>query len=322
MLAYGDAGALKGIERMASHEEVNLSTLVKVCGAGRSGTTMLDLMLGNAEDAFSCGEVYAKFRPWLDYHYRAECRCGQHPCPVWQEIGPTSEREFHTAVFSKLGVRFVIDSSKELCWLIDAQDWAVSNGIRVINLLLWKDPINLAYSHWKRGGGLMFWRRSFLSYYGKFLDTGLPFRSVYFNDLVGNPQRKLKDICAAMGMSYREGQERFWEKQHHYLFGSQGAYEQVVEKRSAIRGSETFPPEFDVQVDALSGRIARDRKIQRILETLHKTEISSKGGLSSDDQAFLPRRPRPVWYYALKARQVARRYFPNAPGLGGKLERG
>ena len=68
-----------------------MPTLIKICGAARSGTTMLDLMLGNASDAFSCGEVNARFRPWRSHHFNPECRCGQNPCQIWAEIADVPE---------------------------------------------------------------------------------------------------------------------------------------------------------------------------------------------------------------------------------------
>jgi hypothetical protein len=209
-----------------------------------------------------------------------------------------------------LGVDFVIDSSKELCWVIDTQKWAVARGIKVFNLLLWKNPIDLAYSHWKRGRGLTDWRRPFVSYYSKLLETRLPFRSIYFNDLVSDPQRKLAEICAVVGMPYFDGKERFWEKQHHHLFGSHGVYRQVADKDSTIKASETFPPEFKAHLDTLSQQITEDSKVQQILETLQQAEISSSQEFSAEDQEFLIGKPYPLWYYAMKARQVFRRHFP------------
>lgn len=291
-----------------------MATLINVCGAARSGTTMLDLMLGNGPDAFSCGEVYAMFRPWMPHHFRAHCRCGQVPCSVWERIKHVPESKFHATVFKELGVSFVGDSSKELCWLIDSQKWAVDNGIKVFKLLLWKDPVSLSYSHWKRGGGLMGWYSEFVSYYTKFFKTGLPFRSVNFNDLVSDPHRKLAEICAVVGMPYFDGKERFWEKQRHYLFGSQGVYLQVKEKGSAIRASEDLAPEFEKQVDALSQQVAQDEKIQHILEILQQAEVSSRGGFDAGDQRVIVRQPYPLWYYARKVRQVFRRYFPDRTG--------
>ncbi len=99
--------------------------LINICGMGGSGTTMLDLMLGNGNDAFSCGEVYAWFRPWRSHHRSIVCSCGETPCPVWEQIKDSAENRFHSDVCRRLGVSFVIDSSKELRWLTDAQTWAV-----------------------------------------------------------------------------------------------------------------------------------------------------------------------------------------------------
>jgi hypothetical protein len=292
-----------------------MATLINVGGATRSGTTMLDLMLGNTPDAFSCGEVYAWFRPWKQHHHRLECRCGQNPCPIWEKIKNVPENQFHMAVVEKLEVSFVIDSSKELCWLIDTQEWASANRFKVFKLLLWKNPINLAYSHWKRGHSLTGWYHEFVSYYSKFFETGLPFRSVYFNDLVSNPQRKLEEICSAVGIPYFYGKERFWEKQHHHLFGSHGTYLQVKQGVSTVRARETFPPDFEKHVDALSEKMAQDPRLQQILETLQRAEISSRGGFSAkEDPGLVAPKPYPLWYYARKVRQVFRSYFPDRTG--------
>ncbi len=135
---------------------------------------MLHLMLGNSPDAFACGEVHAWYRPHKRHHFIGNCRCGRNPCPVWERIRTVPERQFYKRVIEELKVGFIIDSSKELGWLIDSQDWAIAGGIKVLNLVLWKDPIDLAYSHWKRGEGLNSWRRGFVNFY-KFFQTGCLF---------------------------------------------------------------------------------------------------------------------------------------------------
>jgi len=289
-----------------------VATLVNVCGAARSGTTMLDLMLGNAPDAFSCGEVYTWFRPWQKYHFQLQCRCGQDPCSIWEQIRHVPENQFHATIVENLGINFVADSSKELCWLIDTQEWAVANQLDVFKLLLWKNPIDLVYSHWKRSGDLTAWRHEFVSYYGKFLQTGLPFRSVHFNELVKHPQRKLEEICAFVGMSYFDGKERFWEKQHHHIGGSHGTFMQMANKDSTIRASETFAPEFEAHIDTLSQQIAEDSEVQQILDTLRQAEVSAGDSSKAVNHGLVARRPYPLWYYARKVRQVFRRYFPQS----------
>lgn len=285
-------------------------TLINVCGAARSGTTMLDLMLGNRPDAFACGEVYARFRPWQEHHFHPRCRCGRDPCPVWERIGAVPERRFHAHLAAVLAVEFISDSSKDLCWLVDTQEWALADGLRVYKILLWKRPVSLAYSHWKRTGDPHAWRGEFVGYYRRFFETGLPFRAVRFDDLVGDPPRTLAAICAAVGMPYRAGQERFWEKEHHYLFGSHGVYEQTISPHPAIRPVESYPPEFAAHIPALERHLAADEEVQRLLAVLRGADIFA-GGFGPDSQR--PGR-RPYWYYLRRARQMAARYAPRRKG--------
>lgn len=260
-----------------------MSTLINICGAGRSGTTMLDLMLGHAPDAFSCGEVYAWFRPWRDGHYELDCPCGENPCPYWEKIKNVPENLFHKQVCEKLNVNFVIDSSKDLLWVTDNNKWAELNGIKVVNILLWKNPVSLAYSHWKRVKGLkrwlrlsFRWRKGFIKYYNQFFDSGLSFRAVNYNELVQNPKDKLSEICKIVGMEYFEGKEKFWNKQHHHLFGSSSVRRQAESRSSKIQNTENFPTKFLDQVERLSEEIKKDVKVQNILEILKKHDVSLK----------------------------------------------
>ena len=287
-----------------------MTTLIKVCGAGRSGTTMLDLMLGNSRDAFSCGEVIAWFRPWRKHHFELECQCGQNPCSVWEKIAYVQESDFHESLFSKLDVNFVIDSSKELCWILDSQKWAVSKKIATYNILIWKNPINLAYSHWKRGRPLDFWYKEFVSYHEKLIRTNLPFRSINYNELVKNPQEKLAQICKLVGMPYFEGKERFWENQHHFLFGSGTTSKQTSEGHSEIRAKDNFPPEFEAHIQDFEHRVAQDTRLQQILNELNKNDIQFQLDYYEQEKIFTPRQQYPLWYFGKKSKGIVRRYFP------------
>ncbi len=271
---------------------------------------MLDLMLGNASDAFSCGEVSAWFRPWRRHHFRIDCPCREKPCPVWEKIKCVSENQFHATVIKELGVNFVIDSSKDLCWLIDVQEWAASKGIRTFNLLLWKNPIDLAYSYWKRVQDLTYWRSEFVNYYSKVFEIGLHFVAVNYNDLVNKPQYTVGKICATVGMPYFEGKERFWEKEHHHLFGSGEIRRQVEAGNSTINAITTFPQEFETHIDFLQKQVAADSRVQQILGVLRRADVSLIAGNSKGNKQFLPKKPYPLWYYRKRAIRLFRRYFP------------
>lgn len=292
-------------------------TLILVCGANRSGTTMLDLMLGNADNAFSCGEVYSWFRPTRRNHFVLRCSaCAPEPCAIWNGLKDVKENLFHDTIFRKLGVDLVVDSSKNLCWVLDSNTWARRRSIRVVNLVIWKDPVDLAYSFFKRGGTSMEWRDPFVDYYSKFISLGMPFISVSYDELVADPARKLRAVCEAIQIPYFSGKENFWIKKHHHLFGSGGTRKQMVAGNSAIK-STPRSPEFLAVEQSIRDAIQQDSAVHRIIDELSRHEISSLGGLVPDRSA--PRNGRPVWYYYRMAKCRLRRYFP-APPVTGSLD--
>ena len=286
------------------------ATLVHVYGTDRSGSTMLDLILGNAPDAFSCGEVAAWFRPFRRHHFQIECACGQNPCPVWKKIKDVHESVFHTSVARELKMNYVIDSSKDICWLIDAQKWAAVGGLRTVILLIWKDPVSLAYSYWKRGREISSWRRSFIKCYGRVMQLGLPFISIKYDDLMEDPPHSVEKLCNALEISYFEGKERFWEGKYHYLFGSSGVRAQVASGQSYFEKRKDFPKEFQQQMNKIEKQLTEHDQTKQIIERLTQADIfHNRGGTFSTNTPEMPRF-LPLWYYRKKFIRTLRRYIP------------
>lgn len=287
-----------------------MATLINVCGTARSGSTMLDLMLGNSQKAFSCGEVVAWFRPYRTHHFEINCPCQESACPIWQTLKNVPAKRFHATVAKELDVDFVIDSSKDLGWILDSHHWAASKGLAIVNLVLWKEPVDLAYSYWKRGKGLMAWRRVFVNYYSKLLRLNLPFQAINYNELASNPAEKLEEICARLDMPYFAGKERFWTKQHHHLFGSWGIRRQVEAGQSKFMAKRPFSPDFEVQLPQLKGHIKSDTQVQKIINTLKQADISSSPINNITRQNNQLPAIRPLWYYVRRTRGLYLRYFP------------
>jgi len=276
---------------------------------------MLHLILGNSPNAFACGEAVNWYRPQKAHQFALECACGQDPCPVWTVIKDVPPQAFYATALRELQVDFLIDSSKESSWLIDARRWAATHGLRTVNLFVWKDPVDLAYSFWKRGHDVMFWRAQFVPYYRRVLAVGLPLLTVNFNDLTQSPQSKVVEVCAAIGMPYFPGKERFWEKEHHHLFGSLGIRRQVEAGDSIIQAEKRFPPEFAQRLDDLRPRIAADTEVQGLINILRRADVSYFADGSSPQQ-FTRKPPYPLWYYKQRARRLWNRYFPRPHDLG------
>lgn len=288
-----------------------MPTLINICGCARSGSTLLDVTLGNAPNAFSLGEVYAWFRPYRRHHYKIDCSCGQDPCPIWQKIKGFPEKSFHYQTFETLGVDFLIDSSKNLVWVMDNNQWAKRYRYRVINLLIWKDPVNLMYSHWKRGEASNAWRKDFLGYYAKFFRTNLPFLSISYTKLAADPCGYLEKICTALDMAYFPGKERFWEKTHHYLFGSGGVRQQLQQGTYHPIHDEICPPEFLQAEQRELQELEHDAEVGGLVSKLEATEISNFAASDLEKTITSPTHIRhPLWYYLFKLRRYYRRLFP------------
>jgi len=189
---------------------------------------------------------------------------------------------------------------------VDTQRWAAAKGLAVSNVLLWKSPVELAYSGFKRGKGLMFWRDMFVRYYEEFFSAQIPFVSVFFDELVQNPIEKIQRLCDSIDMSYFPGKEEFWGKEHHHLFGSRGTRNQVELGHSAVLPTR-FPEEFMVRIPELQEALDKDVRVRGIEMRLRLQEVSSA---TIKSPAVSPVGHRPWWYYPRRAKQKLRSYVP------------
>jgi len=277
--------------------------LINICGTARSGSTMVDLMLGNDARAFSLGEVHAWFRPFRTHHFEIVCSCGGNNCP-WDKLRDLSEQEFYQKSFSILDVEILVDSSKSLPWVIDNNVRARKEGFSVYNILLYKDPISFFYSFWKRGISIERARKyEFIRYYKRFFQANLPFISLNYNQLVSDPAKTLEQLCQILSIPYFEGKEKFWEKEHHHLFGSRGTRKQVENSKSKIRKNDEYPDEFKKIIPALEYENENDKLFQSILSNLKAHEMQKIDLLSNTVC-------KPFWYYPLKLKQKVRQQFP------------
>jgi hypothetical protein len=282
--------------------------LIMVCGAARSGTTILDLMLGNSQDTFSCGEVYAKFRPFRDNHFDPLCGCGDKNCAIWAGLSDVPEQDFHPALFAQTHAKAVVDSSKNLNWVLDANEWAQSNGLPLVNILIWKDAKSLAYSHWKSGNPIDFYRGQFLTYYERFLSLDLPFVSLRYSQLAEDSQTALISVCKLLGLEYSDGQELFWQQKNHQLFGSGGVQKQMSRQQSQIKTQQEYPAEFEAAYAAHAENNLPDSRIDQVVSLLEAQDIQQQRRIPATPAHA--RRTRPFWYRRNALKQVFKSYFP------------
>jgi len=261
-----------------------------VAGVSRSGSTLLDFVLGNRPDGFSLGEIYAWHRPFRVHHRSPTCACGRRwrECEVWQRIGRPPARRLHRSVADIVEANVVVDSSKNLSWIRDAYRWASANDLDPHVVLSWRPPRALAYSYWKRENGRLSassepaWMTNLTGYVRRLDSLRLAYHVVDFDQLIVDPIATLDRLHAGIGLTTWPGQECFWEGQYHSLFGSGGTREQL-RSQSAALAKPVLPDEFLRYWDTLPAAW-RDS-----LERLNRSVLDG-------EHAPPPRRTPPAWY--------------------------
>jgi len=215
-----------------------------------SGSTLLDLMLGNGERCFSTGEVKAYFRPRKRSHLSMDCSCGNPECGIWSEAKKKGEKELYDYLCDSQNSDTIIDSSKNIDWIKDQQKYT---GRRFDHkyVLVYKHPLNYLFSNYKRGypiyshrgllGNLEILLRNgevtdierWGRYYSRFLSS-FDCVTVSFEDLTRRPDDILSALCEEIGMKYFKGKKNFWEKQHHILYGNNSTRIHLYEKDSEL----------------------------------------------------------------------------------------
>lgn len=226
------------------------------------------MILGNDPAGFSCGEVYAYFHPFRAHHVLPYCGCADPDCDLWPQVKRNGlERIYETIFELKPEVQFIVDSSKDPFWIDSQRKYLDQQGIASRHILIWKSPAELAQSYKKRDM-VGQWERSWIVYHRLYYALIDHWRAVRYADFVQN-EDALPEICAYLDIPYFDGKERFWEKEHHLLFGNASArihlQEENIEMDSALgdgleaqRQQIYYQPVTDPEILA----VIKERKVQ------------------------------------------------------------
>ena len=109
-------------------------------------------------------------------------------------------------------------------------------------------------------------------------------------------------------MTYFEGKENFWKKQHHHIFGSVATRKQMEGRDSVIRPAEKLSESF--LSEYRSKGIESDSEVRNIVDILRRHEVSMKGNAIENEGNVARRMVQPMWYYRKKIKRIYKRKFP------------
>lgn len=282
-----------------------MKQVIFVGGTSRSGSTLLNLMLGNHPDGLGLGEIHATLRPIWKHHIRVRKGLEQSQ-DIWNEIIHAGDAGLYPAIFKHFPqYRYLVDSSKQIFWIRSQSAHCARNGESARHVLIYKSPAEIANSFLKRG---LPWQAAYVGYHRKYTSLIDEAYVLSYKDLVTNPGT-LEDLCSYLGIAYRDDMMRYWEGKGNVFFGSP-----TPKNVTSIRYDAPDQPGLDEHV---SESLRANPRIQRIWEVLesHRNQV-----VDFRTEAFDPFRlpPGTLRLMALKYRAhvLFRRLFPKTPGPG------
>ena len=279
-----------------------MKRVIFIGGTSYSGSTFINLMLGNAPDAFSCGEVSFYFRPIKQKYLNPDCSCGNPDCTVWPQLKSKGEANLYENIFKMFPhINTIVDSSKNPLWINDMTRNLKDSGIACKNLLIWKSPEEFRLSRAKRGREHG-WRRAWINYHRSYFLLVKDFTIVKYSEIAKNPGL-LKPLCDCLDIPYHEEQDHYWEKIHHSLYGNSSAnihlhqqnsnafshYEKEIKdtwKNYGFQENEHQAIKYDSQETEqakVNSEIEKDELVERIVAFLESRDFQKHPGHERDN---------------------------------------
>lgn len=189
-------------------------SIVQIYGVSFCGSTMIDLMIGNDPSGknLSCGEVYAIFGR----------RKNDPVSSFWEEVRGLGQRYLYKKLINHYGYRIISDSSKKEGWLRKREAEALTDGIPVYKIVMFKSPEGWVGSMLKRGNAVRM-DGEWVRYYRSMLNSMPDALYVEYKTLATNPEKTLKYICDSFNIPYFNGKSRYWETPNTQVFGNANA---------------------------------------------------------------------------------------------------
>ena len=203
--------------------------VIFLCGAPSSHATTLELVLANAPEGFSCGQPGFLYQPRVPAHLAPRCACADPTCRIWQKLEGLPEEAFFPALFDQQpGITHVVDSTGDPLWIARQRDHLGAAGIDSAVVVPWSPPDAAALPGW------LAHHRLLLQQLGTGIIT-LPAADV------ASPAR-LALLAARLDLPWSEGQERYWQKVHHTLFGDSEARHRLNPVEEFTAATVITPP--------------------------------------------------------------------------------
>ncbi|NJL00958.1 MAG: sulfotransferase [Spirulinaceae cyanobacterium RM2_2_10] len=245
-------------------------TVVFIMGIGRSGSTLLDLMLGSHPRAFSLGEI-SKLPQFVSKGWRL---CPLPESRFWEDnftpeemqtlargfsghrlhraiplklerwvrgwLGKDAILNPYTQLFTKIDRDVLIDSSKYSSWLtrrLEAREFRQQRlQSYLIHMVRDGRAVLNSYLRIYPDQGAEALSQRWLSELQKKTVIYEQFPSdrkliIHYENLAADPQGTLQQICELIGLEFVPDMVEYWKHDHHHIVGSRGTNATIAKYR-------------------------------------------------------------------------------------------
>lgn len=209
---------------------VALERAIMICGAGHSGSTLLGMLLGRAQDAFYVGEgAKARYLGDMTKPLRKRaCKVCGDDCPVWSGLTWDGEAPLYPMVAARAGAPTIVDSTKRPEWITArAAETRTARAIPHLILLL-RDGRAVVNSRIRKyperdvAEMIEDWKRQMADSRALFDGFDGPRLIVRYEELAEDPGRVMRGVCDFAGLAYDPAMLDISGGEHHPLGGNNG----------------------------------------------------------------------------------------------------
>ncbi len=291
--------------------------VVFILGIGRSGSTLLDLMLGSHPEAFSLGEIsklpefvnqgkrnlaaLEESTFWIDNFEEAELKrfaagISNHrlnkyiPLKVEKFVRELLEKDeifkSYTILFEKTKTQILVDSSKYLSWVSNQlenrefQKGAIDGYL--IRMVRDGRAVVNSYSRIAPEQTISQISQRWFKLFQEqqhFYDKFPDNKKmlVRYEELTTKPEEILSNICQLLGIEFFPDMIEFWKHEHHHIVGSQGT-NALIRKYKGLKQKEGLEEIHGSYYEELGLKIQLDWRWKKELSAESLATFNSLAG--------------------------------------------
>ena len=191
--------------------------LIFVGGNVRSGSTLLNLYLGNKDNSLALGEIYGLFQPLKKAHTNLITQLSDDD-ERWKRIIEGGKAKAFKNILKEFPeVDVLVDSSKTPFW-VEYQTKTNIRSFEIQHVLIHKPLEDLAMSFSKRGS-LNSLAKVYVNYHLKWFALFPNSLVVPYKNFVMDIEAR-ENLCGKLGLDFDMQRENVYQKDHYNFFGS------------------------------------------------------------------------------------------------------